>query len=132
TTGAAHAIERAPRVGDRERRFTIKPQDRSDLPAADQAIQPGTGLAAETLASSKRQFVNCVEIENMSRVLISNGVLGRGIGVIDQRLEAGLTGAGRVGQEFLEGVVRLQRETVAEATTDLHLQGVVARLRRVG
>src|SRR5262245_38199110 len=68
----------------------------------------------------------------MGRVLIADRELGVAIGIVDQRLEAGLTRTRRVGQELLERVVRLQRQTMTKPPANLHLQCVVARFRSVG
>src|SRR6185436_20628861 len=93
---------------------------------------PTTDVTEPALPSTERKFVDGVEIEHMSRVVVSARVFDLREEVREIWFEVGLAHAGSVGQRLLEGVVGLQVEAVREATANLRLQRVIAISGTVG
>src|SRR5215471_2622870 len=119
-SGASCTIKRAARICDRERRFAVQAENRVQLPPTYEAIQPRAGTSEESLALAEREFVDGVEVKDVSSVKVGNRIFAAWAGVVDQRFEVSLVGSRRVRQISLERVVGLERQTLREATTHFH------------
>lgn len=137
--GRVHGVEIAARSGrhtvdgattrvNTEWRTAPDFEKEPNLEAAHQPPQEAVA-GVERLALSERQLIDAVGLENVRDVKGRPRFFKRGLPVVEERLEAGLSCAGGVGQGFAVRVVGLDKEvtrdTSGEAPPELHLQPVV-------